>query len=151
MWYQLKCAAVAMSGSELLALLRCIDSVAPISEMLISHATGAGLLAPGVPDGLTRIATVNYDGCATWLPSIVQFDWGDFFLARGESLEHLAGGSMHHMFACAKASSCTVRAVDAPFWEVLTTNGAIVARVQSVYRPMIDSSDRLESLVHLDG
>lgn len=75
MWYQLKCAAVAMSGSELLALLRCIDSVAPISEMLISHATGAGLLAPGVPDGLTRIATVNYDGCATWLPSIVQFDW----------------------------------------------------------------------------
>jgi hypothetical protein len=151
MWHQLKCPAQVMSGLELDALLREIHAVAPFPAIVVSYASGAGLLEVGVPDGITRVARVNYDDCHAWLPKISQFDWGDFFLVRDGSVEALAGNSMEQLFVCAKASIVTVRAQDTTAWDVLTTNPAVIAHLQKRFGGTLARADELESLTHLTG
>lgn len=141
-----------MNGEALCDLLDRIHCTLPFAYVVVSSASGAGMGSADVPvPGIHGASRFCYEEFRRWVPLVTQFDWGDFFLTDDPSVEALVGYSMEQLFAGAKASLVTVRALDGSDWDVLTTNPDIVRAAHEKFGGRVDQADELESFTHLTG
>jgi hypothetical protein len=125
-WYQVEIRDdSALSGASLVRLLETLLTVVPAQTVAVRGAEGAGPdFASVFPSD--RIVPFDIDAFKRVASQVVQFDWGDFLLAKhADELTNIPADAAHE--ALLPRALATIRAVDDTYFYVYTTDPDTVA------------------------